>query len=119
MEDEYLKINYEIWIKELFNKVINPIVKHCHYLLNETCMNDNKTQYICIVGGLGSSKYLQHRMIKEFGLNSKYGLNDFDCNPEVDSVDNRMIAVKKVLHQLILKFIHIMNLVVNHGIINY
>lgn len=31
--------------------------------------------YICLVGGLGSSKYLQHRITEKFGPSSKFGLN--------------------------------------------
>merc|ERR1712228_570657 len=74
MEDEYLRLNYFIWTTQLFDKVVDPILNHCKYLLTDTIMADN-TAYICLVGGLGSSKYLQYRMTSQFGPSSKHGLN--------------------------------------------
>merc|ERR1712130_913605 len=74
MEDEYLRLNYFIWTTQLFDKVVDPILNHCKYLLTDTIMKE-KTNYICLVGGLGSSKYLQHRITEKFGPSSKYGLN--------------------------------------------
>jgi len=74
LEDEYLRLNYMIWTTQLFDLVVQPILDHCTYLLNETIMKD-ATNYICLVGGLGSSKYLQHRIKQSFGPSSKYGLN--------------------------------------------
>jgi len=74
MEDEYLRLNYFVWTTQLFDLVVEPILDHCTYLLSETIMADN-TAYICLVGGLGSSKYLQYRITSAFGPSSKYGLN--------------------------------------------
>jgi len=74
MEDEYLKMNYVIWTTQMFDLVVDPIINHCVFLLTETIMKES-TKYICLVGGLGSSKYLQHRVTEKFGPSSKYGLN--------------------------------------------
>ena len=74
MEEEYLKINFVVWTTQMFDLVVDPIINHCVYLLTETIMKE-KTNYICLVGGLGSSKYLQHRITEKFGPSSKYGLN--------------------------------------------
>jgi len=74
LEDEYLRLNYFIWRTQLFDLVIEPILDHCKYLLTETIMK-NDTNYICLVGGLGSSKYLQYKITSTFGPSSKFGLN--------------------------------------------
>ena len=74
LEDEYLRLNYIVWTTQLFDIVIDPILSHCKYLLSDTIMRDN-TSYICLVGGLGSSKYLQYRITSTFGPSSLFGLN--------------------------------------------
>ena len=75
LEDEYLKLNYFIWTTKLFDLVIEPIILHCKYLLSSSTIMYNNTNYICLVGGLGSSKYLQYRITSTFGPSSIYGLN--------------------------------------------
>merc|ERR1712013_382197 len=74
LEEEYLRLNYFVWTSQLFDRVVDPILSHCVHLLTNTIMA-NETDYICLVGGLGSSKYLQYRMTEQFGPSSKYGLN--------------------------------------------
>jgi len=74
LEEEYLRLNYLVWTTQLFDLVVDPILSHCVHLLTDTIMA-GETDYICLVGGLGSSKYLQYRMTETFGPSSKYGLN--------------------------------------------
>ena len=66
LEDEYLRLNYFVWTHELFDKVIDPILNHYTYNNNDTIMK-NECNYMCLVGVLGSSKYLQFRMKAVFG----------------------------------------------------
>eukprot|EP01084_Bolivina_argentea_P137463 242076_1 len=73
LEDDYLKLNYFIWMNQLFDLIIEPIVNHVKHLLSSTIMK-NTTNYICLVGGLCSSKYLQYIVKSTFGPESKYGL---------------------------------------------
>jgi len=73
LKDEYLCLHYQVWCEVLFDKIVNPIVDHIEYLLNNTVMKE-QCKYLCIVGGLGSSKYLQYRLHKAFGEHSKYHL---------------------------------------------
>ena len=74
LEDEYLRLHYRVWKELLFDKIVEPILSHIEFLLNDTIMAD-RCDYICLVGGLGSSGYLQHRIISQFGIKSRYGLN--------------------------------------------
>ena len=52
----------------MFNSVINPVIKHCEDLLKSSEVLDN-VHYLCLVGGLASSKYFQQRIEKAFGPN--------------------------------------------------
>lgn len=74
LTEESIQIKYKVWKEYLFNIVTMPIIKHVKSLLNDTIMK-NTTNYICLVGGLGSSKYLQYLFHKEFGPNSQYKLH--------------------------------------------
>jgi len=71
--DESLIMNNLIWKQELFDPIINPIIDHCKYLLTHTLMK-NKTNYLCLVGGLSESKYFQARIKEAFGDGSPFQL---------------------------------------------
>ena len=57
----------------MFNHVINPTIKQIKTLLNEPKLMTN-CKYLCLVGGLSTSKYFQLRMEQQFGPKSKYKL---------------------------------------------
>ena len=71
LDDEYLVINTKIW-RSMFDHVINPSISHIHGLLSNDKMDGCK--YLCLVGGLSTSRYFQYRMQKEFGAESEYQL---------------------------------------------
>ena len=58
----------------MFDAMINRIVNHIYRLLNMDVLAD-KCKYLCLVGGFSSSLYLQERIKRHFGIDSKYGLN--------------------------------------------
>ena len=59
--------------KSLFDYVIDPLVDHLKKLLNEPLLM-RKCKYLCLVGGLLCSKYLQHKMKTQFGPRLSYKL---------------------------------------------
>eukprot|EP01084_Bolivina_argentea_P032197 59555_1 len=63
LDDEYLILDSTIW-KQMFDSVIDPIIDHTKYLLNNTAMN--KCKYLCLVGGLSCSAYFKYRMRDTF-----------------------------------------------------
>ena len=69
LQDTALILATELW-KSLFNSVINPIIKHCEQLLESEFLDN--VQFMCLVGGLAASKYLQKRIRKAFGMDSVY-----------------------------------------------
>ena len=58
-----LSMHNDVW-EYLFNKIIEPITKHCHKILSNKSMKD--TKYIFLVGGFSNSKYFQMYMKNEF-----------------------------------------------------
>jgi len=74
--EEFLQLNYAVWTTRLFDRVVTPILKHCQHLLADanSVMKD-ATDYICLVGGLGSSKYLQFRIDNRFGPSSPFAMH--------------------------------------------
>ena len=81
MERDTLFISSVIWKEHLFDKVINPMIDHVHNLIKEVNLIKDKdgkqkqVKYLCIAGGLSSSKYFQHRVREAFGMESKYKLS--------------------------------------------
>eukprot|EP01083_Nonionella_stella_P317989 1160195_1 len=66
-DEEYLlSMHNDVW-ENLFNTIVNPIIKHCKKILTKPQMKDAK--YLFLVGGFADSKYFQMKMKNEF---SKY-----------------------------------------------
>lgn len=81
LENDVLWMSTEIWSKHLFDRIIDPMIEHVQDLIVE--VDDvvgkdgtkKKVTYLCIAGGLSSSKYFQHRIHTAFGVDSDYGLS--------------------------------------------
>ena len=67
-----MMIDRTIW-KMMFNKVMDPTIKHIQQLLTEPLLMRN-CKYLCLAGGLSTSPYFQYRINEEFGPKSKYKL---------------------------------------------
>eukprot|EP01083_Nonionella_stella_P171500 585993_1 len=63
-EDYLLSMHNDVW-ENLFNTIVNPIIKHCKKILSKSQMKAAK--YLFLVGGFANSKYFQMRMKNEFG----------------------------------------------------
>jgi len=82
-KDDALLISKTIWRKHLFDKVIDPMIDHVKSLIKKVDMikakgDDDvpkKLTYLCIAGGLASSRYFQHRVHEAFGKGSEYNLS--------------------------------------------
>jgi len=84
-KDNDLFISETIWREHLFDKVIDPMIAHVEGLIEKVSkirgkLDDEKAEpkkltYLCIAGGLASSRYFQHRVHKAFGKGSKYDLS--------------------------------------------
>ena len=72
INDEYLELDTRIW-QYMFNHVIDPTIKHIRKLLNEPKLMKG-CKYLCMAGGLSTSRYFQSRMNKAFGIKSPYKL---------------------------------------------
>ena len=57
-------------MRYLFDSVIDKIITHCHKLLNEEQLTSSK--YILLAGGFSESKYLQNKILFEFGPKSRF-----------------------------------------------
>eukprot|EP01083_Nonionella_stella_P285946 973248_1 len=55
-EDYLLSMHNDVW-ENLFNTIVNPIIKHCKKILTKPQMKDAK--YLFLVGGFANSKYFQ------------------------------------------------------------
>lgn len=55
----------------MFDVSINPIIAHCKHLCLDKKLRRN-TKYMCLVGGLSSSSYFEHRIEEAFGPRSEY-----------------------------------------------
>ena len=71
--DGYLSINCLIWNQYLFDPLINKVIQHIKDLLTKNIIKDCK--YMYLVGGYSQTPYFQDKMIKTFGLNSKYNID--------------------------------------------
>ena len=81
LENDTMWMSKEIWSKHLFDRIIDPMIEHVQELIadvNEVPGKDgvvNEVKYLCIAGGLSSSKYFQHRIREAFGTESEYKLS--------------------------------------------
>jgi len=80
LENDTLWMSREIWTKHLFDSIIDPMIEHVENLIADVNQVPGKDgvvkeiKYLCIAGGLSSSKYFQYRVKEAFGVDSKYGL---------------------------------------------
>jgi len=80
-DEAYLYFSAEIWKKYLFDKVIDPMINHVTDLIAKVKeIKDKSGQkkplvYLCIAGGLASSRYFQNRIHSAFGKGSQYDLS--------------------------------------------
>eukprot|EP01084_Bolivina_argentea_P239280 402216_1 len=81
MDDDIFYISVKIWKEYLFDKVINPMIKHVEEMIPKVNQvadrkgNTKRLKYLCIAGGLSTSKYFQRRIQQTFDMNSKYKLS--------------------------------------------
>jgi len=81
MDGDILFMATRIWTECLFDKVINPMINHVANMIPKINDIEDKNKekkqikYLCIAGGLASSKYFQHRIHETFGMESKYKLS--------------------------------------------
>lgn len=66
-----LHLHYSLWIY-MFDHIIDRIIDHCKTLLKKQELLN--CQYLCLVGGFSSSKYLQTRVHLELGKKSEHHL---------------------------------------------
>jgi len=81
LESDVLTMSSTIWTQCLFDKIIDPMVEHVERLIAEVNEVEDKNgaikkvKYLCIAGGLASSKYFQHRIHAAFGMESAHKLS--------------------------------------------
>lgn len=81
LEEDTLWMSREVWSKHLFDRIIDPMIGHVQELIEEVNQVEGKdgtvakVKYLCLAGGLSSSKYFQHRIHESFGIDSPYGLS--------------------------------------------
>merc|ERR1711920_218970 len=89
-----LRIHNDIWIKELFDKVVDKIMDS----LNACASHDNLkfVQYVYVNGGFGDSQYLQKRLHEEFNDFTKYKFDVIVAkNPSLSVLNGAMKCVKE------------------------
>ncbi len=81
MDADKLCMSQSVWRECLFDKVIDPMIKHVQEMIEIVNQTEDKNKqkksitYLCIAGGLASSKYFQHRIYDTFGVQSAYKLS--------------------------------------------
>eukprot|EP01083_Nonionella_stella_P300722 1028213_1 len=69
----WLDIHHNIWIHELFDKVVNEMMDHLDALVSDEKMK--LCQYIYVVGGFGDNHYVQKRLKEAYNDFTKYKLD--------------------------------------------
>eukprot|EP01084_Bolivina_argentea_P022935 42661_1 len=72
LEDQHLKIHNKIW-EYLFDTVIDLICNHIKDLINKL-LSKHIFEYLLLAGGFCESNYVRYKLLKTFGIGSKYKL---------------------------------------------